>query len=114
MGITMDLLDRGQERYNIYCSPCHDYLGTGEGMVIRRGFRRLAPSFNTAQLRSRPARHFYEAIVNGFGVMPSYAQIPAADRWAIIAYIRALQLSQWASIDDVPADVLPKLKAGIR
>jgi mono/diheme cytochrome c family protein len=98
------LMLRGRERYNIYCSPCHDYLGTGMGIAARRGFKRMPPSFQTDGLRSAPAGHFFDVMTNGFGAMPSYAnQIPVRDRWAITAYIRALQLSQSATINDVPA-----------
>jgi len=103
---------RGQQRYNVYCSPCHDYLGTGEGMVARRGFKRKPASFQSDEMRAAPAGHFFDVITNGFGSMPSYAnQIPVRDRWAIIAYVRALQLSQSAGINDVPADERQRLEA---
>jgi mono/diheme cytochrome c family protein len=109
--ITMDLLSRGQERYNIYCTPCHDYLGTGSGMAVQRGFRTKPPSFHSAELLSAPPGRYFDVITNGFGAMPSYAnQVQAPDRWAIIAYIRALQLSQSASPQDVPADELRRLQ----
>lgn len=92
--VTKEIVTRGQERYEIFCSACHGLTGNGDGMVVRRGFRRAA-SFNDDRLRQAPVGHFFDAITNGWGVMPSYAtQIPAEDRWAIIAYIRALQLSQ--------------------
>ena len=102
--ITRAVLDRGRERYNIYCSPCHDRVGNGQGMVVRRGFRRAA-SFHTDRLREIPVGYFFEVITHGFGAaMPDYAmQISAKDRWAIVAYIRALQLSQQATLADVPA-----------
>jgi mono/diheme cytochrome c family protein len=105
------LMLRGQQRYNIYCSPCHDYLGTGNGMAARRGFRRMPASFQTNELRSAPDGHFFDVMTNGFGAMPSYAhQIPVRDRWAITAYIRALQLSQSATINDVPGDERQRLE----
>jgi mono/diheme cytochrome c family protein len=95
---------RGQERFNIYCAPCHSRIGDGNGMVVRRGFRQAA-SYHTAKMRSAPLGHFFDVITNGFGAMPSYAsRVEPDDRWRIAAYIRALQLSEGASIDDVPAD----------
>jgi mono/diheme cytochrome c family protein len=96
------LMDRGHERFDIFCSPCHDRLGTGRGMVVRRGFPEAA-SFHVDRLREAPAGYFFDVITRGFGRMPPYAaQIPVRDRWAIVAYVRALQLSQGATIDDVP------------
>ena len=92
--ITEDTVKRGRERYDIYCSVCHGLTGNGDGMIVRRGFRRAA-SFNDDRLRQAPVGHYFDAITNGWGMMPSYApQITVQDRWAIIAYIRALQLSQ--------------------
>jgi mono/diheme cytochrome c family protein len=92
--ITKATVQRGRERYEIFCSVCHGLTGNGDGMVVRRGFRRAA-SFNDDRLRQAPVGHFFDAITNGWGAMPSYAsQIPVQDRWAIIAYVRALQLSQ--------------------
>src|SRR5581483_3511994 len=92
--ITETVLRRGQERYNIFCSPCHSQVGDGRGMIVQRGFRQ-PPSYHIDRLRQAPASHFFDVITNGFGAMPSYAeQIPTSDRWASIAYIRALQLSQ--------------------
>jgi mono/diheme cytochrome c family protein len=92
--ITKEIVLRGRERYNIFCSVCHGLTGNGDGMVVRRGFRRAA-SFNDDRLRQAPVGHFFDAMTNGWGAMPSYAsQIPVQDRWAIIAYIRALQTSQ--------------------
>lgn len=103
MPVTKELLDRGEERYNIYCSPCHSKLGDGNGMIVQRGFKR-PPSYHTDRLRQAPVGHFYDVISNGFGAMSEYrSQVPVADRWAIVAYIRALQLSQNASRADVPA-----------
>ncbi len=92
--VTEEVVRRGKERYEIFCSACHGLTGYGDGMIVRRGFRRAA-SFNDERLRQAPVGHFFDAITNGWGAMPSYApQIPVQDRWAIIAYIRALQLSQ--------------------
>ena len=92
--VTKEIVERGKERYEIFCAACHGLTGNGDGMIVRRGFRRAA-SFNDDRLRQAPVGHFFDAITNGWGVMPAYApQIPAQDRWAIIAYIRALQLSQ--------------------
>ena len=103
VAITRGLLDRGRERYDIYCSPCHDRTGSGAGMIVQRGYRK-PPSFHDERLRQAVDGHFFDAISNGFGVMPRYAQqVPIADRWAIVAYIRALQLSQHATVADVPA-----------
>jgi len=94
--ITKEDLDRGQERFNIFCSVCHGMTGYGDGMVARRGFNRPAPAnYNQDRLRQAPVGHFFDVMTNGWGAMPSYAsQIPVEDRWKIIAYIRALQLSQ--------------------
>jgi len=90
--VTKELVHRGKERYEIFCSACHGYTGNGDGMIVRRGFRRAA-AFNDDRLRQAPVGHFFDAITNGWGAMPSYAaQVPVQDRWAIIAYIRALQL----------------------
>jgi mono/diheme cytochrome c family protein len=101
---------RGQERFNIYCSPCHGRTGGGDGMVVRRGYRR-PPTYHDDRLRSAPIGHFFDVISNGFGAMPDYAaQIRVEDRWAIVAYIRALQLSEHASPADVPADQRGQLK----
>ncbi len=100
--VTEEILERGQQRYQIFCTPCHDSLGNGEGMVVRRGFR-PPPSYHIDRLRMAPVGHFYDVITNGFGAMQDYAaQIPVRDRWAIVAYIRALQLSQHAPLSDVP------------
>ena len=102
--ITRADLERGRERFNVYCTPCHDYTGTGRGMIVQRGFPQ-PPSYHIQRLRDAPAGHFYEVITDGFGVMYSYAaRIEPADRWRIAAYIRVLQLSRNATIQDVPAD----------
>lgn len=108
--ITHEIMDRGQERYNIYCSPCHGVLGDGRGMIVNRGFRQ-PPSYHQDRLRTATLGHFYDVITNGFGVMPDYAmQVPPHERWAIIAYIRALQYSQNAKLADVPPDQVQNLK----
>jgi cytochrome c553 len=100
--ITKADLDRGRERYNVYCTPCHDYSGTGRGMIVQRGFPQ-PPSYHIQRLRDAPAGHFFEVMTNGFGAMYSYAaRVEPADRWRIAAYIRVLQLSRNAKIDDVP------------
>ena len=97
-------IERGQNRFNIYCSPCHSRVGDGNGMVVQRGFRQAA-SFYSDKLEKAPVGHFFDVISNGFGAMPSYAsRIEPDDRWRVVAYIRALQLSESASINDVPAD----------
>jgi mono/diheme cytochrome c family protein len=99
--VTSELVDRGQQRFNIYCTPCHDATGSGNGMVVQRGLR-PPPSFHIDRLRQAPAGHFFDTITNGFGAMPDYrAQIVPRDRWAIVAYIRALQLSQHATTADI-------------
>ena len=101
--ITAADLSRGRERYNIYCSPCHDYTGGGNGMIVQRGFP-APPSFHIERLRQAPAGHFFEVITDGLGLMYSYAsRVSPEDRWRIAAYIRALQLSQHGSMPDVPA-----------
>ncbi len=105
-----DLL-RGQQRFNIYCTPCHGKLGDGHGMVVQRGLRQAA-SYHQDRLRTEKAGYFYDVITNGFGAMQGYAeQIPVRDRWLIVAYVRALQLSQHASVNDVPADQRAALDA---
>ena len=92
--VTKEIVERGRSRYDIFCSACHGMTGNGDGMIVRRGFRRAA-SFNDDRLRQAPVGHFFDAMTNGWGAMPSYApQIPVQDRWAIVAYIRALQASQ--------------------
>ena len=100
--ITRADLERGRERYNIYCTPCHDYTGTGNGMIVQRGFPQ-PPSYHIQRLREAPVGHFYGVITDGFGAMYSYAaRIEPADRWRIAAYIRVLQLSQNANVQAVP------------
>jgi mono/diheme cytochrome c family protein len=102
--IGRDELVRGQQRFNIYCTPCHGKLGDGNGMVVSRGLRQAA-SYHQDRLRQEKLGYFYDVITNGFGAMQGYAeQIPVRDRWLIVAYVRTLQLSQHASVNDVPAD----------
>ncbi|MEP6538127.1 MAG: cytochrome c [Bryobacteraceae bacterium] len=109
--ITRDDLLRGQSRFNIYCSPCHSRTGDGNGMVVRRGFRQAA-TYHSEKLLKAPVGHFFDVITNGFGAMPSYgSRVEPDDRWRIAAYIRVLQLSQNAKLDDVPADQRPALEA---
>ncbi len=101
--ITLDVLKRGQERFNIYCSPCHGRTGDGDGMIVRRGFAHRPPSYHIDRLRRAPVGHFFDVITHGFGAMYDYAdRVSPRDRWAIVAYIRALQLSQNAKPADVP------------
>jgi len=100
--VTPEVMARGQQRFNIYCSPCHGEAGDGNGMIVQRGYKQ-PPSYHIDRLRKAPIGYFFDVMTNGFGKMPDYAgQIPAADRWAIAAYIRALQLSQNATQADVP------------
>jgi mono/diheme cytochrome c family protein len=97
-------MERGRERYNIFCAPCHSRVGDGNGFVPSRGFSRKPPSYHIPRLEKAPLGYFYDVISNGYGVMPDYAsQIPPRDRWTIVAYIRALQLSQNATMSDVPS-----------
>ena len=99
--LTAATLERGQERYNIYCTPCHSRVGNGDGMIVQRGYR-PAGNFHTDRLRNAPLGHFFAVITNGYGAMPDYsAQVTPADRWSIAAYIRALQLSQNPKASDV-------------
>ena len=109
--ITKEGLEYGRQRYDIYCAPCHGYTGNGDGMVVQRGFRQ-PPTFNQDRLREAPPGYFFYAITNGFGTMPSYAnRIPVHDRWLIIAYIEALQLSQHAPVTELPQEDVAKLEA---
>jgi mono/diheme cytochrome c family protein len=104
MPITDEVMRRGQERFNVFCSPCHGRTGEGNGMIVQRGFRK-PPSYHEDRLRNAPVGYFFDVMSHGFGAMQDYAaQVPVADRWAIAAYIRALQLSQRATVDDVPVD----------
>ncbi len=102
--IAKEDIERGQTRFNIYCTPCHGHLGDGNGMVVLRGFRQ-PPSYFSDRLVHAPVGHYFDVVTNGFGAMPSYAsRIQSDDRWRVVAYIRALQLSESASLNDVPAD----------
>ena len=101
--LTLALIERGQERFRIYCTPCHSELGDGRGMVVQRGFP-PPPSYHIDRLREAPIQHFYDVITHGYGAMYPFAdRVQPQDRWAIAAYIRALQRSQSATIEDVPA-----------
>ena len=112
--VTREILDRGRERFNIYCSPCHGFSGDGDGMIVQRGFRR-PPSLHEDLLRTAPAGHIFDVITNGQGVMYPYGyRVAPRDRWAIIYYIRALQLSRQASITDLPEAEQKKLSGGTR
>ena len=101
---TKEVLERGRQRYDIFCAPCHSRLGDGNGFVPQRGFSHVPPSYHIPRLEKAPLGYFFDVITHGFGIMPDYAaQIPPRDRWNIVAYVRALQLSQDASKADVPA-----------
>lgn len=111
--VTAQLMARGQERYDIYCAPCHDRTGGGNGIVVQRagGSMVKPPSYHQQSLREQPVGYFYGVITNGVRTMPAYAhQIPVEDRWAIVAYLRALQRSQGASLADVPPEERSKLQ----
>lgn len=104
MPLTGELLARGRQRYEIFCTPCHDRTGGGQGMVVRRGYR-PPPSLHIDRLRDAPVGHFYDVMTRGLGAMPDYAQqVPSEDRWAIAAYVKALQLSQHAPIGELTAE----------
>ena len=112
--LTAEVLERGRERYDIFCSPCHDRVGAGNGMIVQRGLKRPS-SFHVDRLRSSPPGYFFDVITNGFGVMYDYSdRIPARDRWAIAAYIEALQLSQNATLEDVPESERLSLQAEVQ
>jgi mono/diheme cytochrome c family protein len=108
--VDATVMARGRERFDIFCAPCHGRTGQGDGMVVRRGYRR-PPSIHQDRLRQAPVGHFFDVITNGFGAMPDYAsQIRAEDRWAIVAYMRALQLAGYATLADVPAAERERLR----
>lgn len=113
MPVTRRVLERGRERYGIFCTPCHDATGGGRGMVVRRGFKQ-PPTFHADRLRDAPAGYLFDVMTNGFGVMSGYAsQVPVEDRWAIAAYIRALQLSQNVRMADLPAAERQRIESAI-
>jgi cytochrome c5 len=110
--LTAELLQRGEQRYGIFCTPCHGIQGDGMGMVAMRGMKH-PPSYHQERLRNVPNGYLYDVITNGFGAMYGYsAQIPPRDRWAIVAYLRALQLSRNAPVGQLPAELREKLMAG--
>jgi mono/diheme cytochrome c family protein len=112
--VTPELMARGRDRYDVFCAPCHGRTGLGNGMIVKRGYRQ-PPSHVVDRLRQAPAGYFFDVITNGFGAMPDYrAQIPVADRWAIIAYMRALQLSAQATPADVPPADRAALERGVQ
>jgi mono/diheme cytochrome c family protein len=111
IAVDKTVILRGQNRYDIYCSPCHGRIGNGLGMIVRRGFKQ-PPSYHIDRLRDAPVGHFYDVISNGYGAMLNYAaQVQPRDRWAIIAYIRALQYSENANVNDLPAEARAKVPA---
>jgi mono/diheme cytochrome c family protein len=113
MPVDAALLARGREEFQVFCSPCHGRTGRGDGMVVQRGFKK-PPSYHTDRLRQVPVGYFYDVMTNGFGAMSDYAaQIPVRDRWAIAAYVRALQLSQYAPVTDVPAEKRAELERSL-
>jgi mono/diheme cytochrome c family protein len=112
MPLTDAVVQRGQERYNIYCSPCHGVAGDGDGMIVKRGYKRPT-SYHDPRLRNERAGYFFDVMTRGFGQMPDYAaQVAPKDRWAIVAYIRALQLSQHASVGDLNPEEKARLDRG--
>jgi mono/diheme cytochrome c family protein len=111
MPVTVELLRRGQQRYDAFCAACHDRAGTGQGMIVRRGYKR-PPSFHEPRLREMPIGHFFVTATQGFGVMPSYAEeISTEDRWAVAAYVRALQYSQNARLAELPPELRQVVEA---
>jgi mono/diheme cytochrome c family protein len=109
--VNKDLIQRGHQRFDVFCSPCHGRLGNGLGMIVRRGFKQ-PPSYHIERLRTAPVGHFYDVITNGYGSMYNYAaQITPRDRWAIISYIRTLQYSENQKVDTLSADAKAKLPA---
>jgi mono/diheme cytochrome c family protein len=102
--ISHEDMQRGRDRFDVYCTPCHGVLGDGRGMVVQRGLRRAA-SYHQDRLREESVGYFFDVVTNGFGAMQGYAeQVPARDRWLIVAYVRALQRSQHSTMEDVPSD----------
>ncbi|MGD8896472.1 MAG: cytochrome c [Acidobacteriota bacterium] len=114
LAVTADLLERGRSEFRVFCSPCHGRTGMGDGMIVRRGFKRPT-SYHVDRLRQTPVGYFFDVITNGYGAMSDYAaQVPVEDRWAIVAYVRTLQLSQYAPAADVPADRKAELEASLQ
>jgi len=112
--VTAELLERGRTGFEVFCSPCHGRTGMGDGMIVRRGFKRPS-SYHVDRLRQMPIGYYYDVMTNGYGAMSDYAsQVPVEDRWAIAAYIRALQLSQYAPAADVPADRHAEIEASLQ
>jgi hypothetical protein len=112
--LTAELLARGREEFRVFCSPCHGRTGRGDGVIVQRGFKRPI-SYHVDRLRHSPVGYFFDVITNGYGAMLNYAsQIPVEDRWAIVAYVRTLQLSQYAPVTDVPADRHDELEASLQ
>ena len=111
MPVTPEVMARGQERFNVFCAPCHARTGDGTGMIVQRGFRQ-PPSYYEDRLVNAPVGYLYDVMTNGFGAMQDYAaQVPVSDRWAIAAYIRALQLSRRGTVNEVPADRREELES---
>lgn len=111
--VNRQLLERGRDRFEIYCSPCHDSTGSGRGMIVRRGFKQPQPLWED-RLKAMPIGYFYDVMTNGFGIMPSYKiQVPVDDRWAIAAYIRVLQVSQGSKLNELPADVRQEFQSAL-
>jgi hypothetical protein len=112
--VTEEVLERGRERFTIFCTPCHDRLGTGNGKIVQRGFTH-PPSYHELRLRQAPVGYLFDVVTHGHGAMPDYAsQVPPRDRWAIVGYVRALQLSQHATLQDVPEEERKRLLEGGR
>jgi mono/diheme cytochrome c family protein len=111
IAVTQEFIERGHQRFDVFCSPCHGRLGNGLGMIVRRGFKQ-PPSYHIERLRTAPVGHFYDVITNGYGAMYNYAaQVTPRDRWAIISYIRALQFSENQKVDQLSAEAKAKLPA---
>lgn len=111
--VSRELLERGRERYEIFCSVCHDQSGSGLGMIVRRGFKQPQPLYED-RLREQPIGYFYDVVTQGYGIMPSYAvQVPENDRWAIAAYIRVLQEAQGRQLDELPSDLQTEFRDGL-
>ena len=114
VAVTAELLERGRGEFQVFCSPCHGRTGMGDGMIVQRGFKRPT-SYHVDRLRQMPIGYFFDVITGGYGAMSDYAaQVPVEDRWAIVAYVRALQLSQYAPAADVPAERHAELEASLQ